>query len=79
MSQKEEIQRLKRFFLDIKLPEDPIDFGFFRIGDVEKYLDACFTRLERNEGNAWFESNIKKLLELEQYFLDQPKIIKGME
>lgn len=79
MNQKDEIQRIKRFFHDIKLPEGIVNLGCFRINDVEKYLDACFTRLERNDGNAWFDSNLKKLQELEQYFLDQPRIIKGME
>ncbi len=78
MNDKEELQRLKRFFHDIKLPEGRIDLGFFQINDVEKYLDACFTRLEKNDGNDWFAPNIKKLQDLEQYFVDQPNIIKGM-
>lgn len=77
MSQKEEIARLKRFFNDIKLPDGAIDMGFFRIHNIENYLDTCFIRLEKNEGNAWFESNLKTLQKMEQYFLGQPNIVKG--
>jgi hypothetical protein len=77
MSRKDEIERLKRFFNDVKLPDDVIDMGFFRIHNIEQYLDTCFIRLEKNEGNAWFESNLKMLQKMEHYFLDQPNIIKG--
>lgn len=79
MARKDEIERLKRFFNDIKLPDGMIDMGFFRVNNIEHYLDTCFIRLEKNEGNVWFESNLKMLQRMEQYFLDQPNIVKGGE